>query len=156
MTHKPPGTFHPPTTDQLAADHGRRLHALEQRPQSLPPGPECQVTATNGVPLTTDNSWATGRWWPWRSALRLRYVMVTADSVDADCTVGVWRSDTEVVTVEFSVDAHIRKGVDITWAVGDWLRVTFDGAVEHLVVQLHFDGVGSGGLVISAVAGIPA
>lgn len=160
MTHRPPGTFHPPRADELAADQQRRLHLLEQRPQPAPAGVFGEVTITNGAALTEGNSYQTGRWWPWRSAMRLQYVMVTADGVSDElsepCVLTVRRSGVDVVSIAFDGDTHVREGHNVTWAIGDWLDATFTGDVALLVVQLEFAGSGNGALQLGLAEATPS
>lgn len=153
MTHRPPGTFHPPTADELAADQQRRIHALEQRYQQGAQRPTCQVTATNPAPVAEGDNPVTGRWWPWRGALRLQYVIATATEVNPSATVAVRRGGVDVVTFTFVADGVYRAGHDEVWTIGDYLDLTLTGAVGHLVVQLHFEGEGGGGLVFSVPGG---
>lgn len=157
MTHQPPGTFLPPTADQLAADQQRRLTQLEQRTQPTDPGPFAHITATNPSPITLGDQRRTGRVWPWRSAWRLQYVIATADGVSAETTVVVHRGTPEgeidVVTMVWDDDGVKREGHDAVWTIGDYLDVTVEGEVSHLVVQLHFLGIGDHALTFSVPTG---
>lgn len=156
MTHQPPGTFLPPTADALAANQQQRLTQLEQRPQPADLGPFCQITATNPAPILTGDGRRTARWWPWRGALRLQYIIATADGLTEATTVVVRRGTptgvVDQVTLEWSADGVKREGHDAVWTIGDYLDLTVEGQVSHLMVQLHFAGIGGGGLVFSVPA----
>lgn len=155
MTHQPPGTFLPPTADQLAAHQQAQIRDLQQRYQPTEAGPYAHITATNPAPITEERQ--TGRVWPWRTAWRLQYIIATADGV-TDTTVVTIRRGTpdgpiDAVTLTWDDDGVIRQGHDVVWTIGDYLDMTVTGAVSHLVVQLFLAGVGDHSLTFSVPSG---
>lgn len=145
MTHRPPGTYLPPTQPGLAADQQRRLHDLEARQQPRATDPVFEVTATNPAPITGDAAVQTGRWWPWRGAMRLVYVIATADGVSGTLDVSVRRGGVEAVHLSWPSDGVVRQGADELWSPGQALDLTATGTASLLVVQLQFEGNHPGG-----------
>jgi hypothetical protein len=150
MTHQPAGTFHEPTMPGFTANLDQRTKRLEQRPQPGPYVPRFCLTATNPAPITEERR--TGSWWPWRGAVDLEYVTIDAQAVGGETFVAVRRSAVDVVAVDL-VEGLTRLGVDERWTPGDYLDLTIEGQVGHLLVQMWFRGEGGGGLVFSVPAG---
>jgi hypothetical protein len=153
MTHRPPGTFLPPTVPEVTGDQQRRLRDLESKQVPRELVPSFEVTATNPAPITVADARQTGRWWSWRGAMRLQYIIATADGVDGGLTVGVRRAGVDVAVLEWTSDGVLRQGFDETWSPGQALDLTAAGGVSLLVVQLQFDGVGNGALSFVIPAG---
>lgn len=150
MTHRPPGTFLPPTADNHAADQDRRLHQLEQRTQ---PGPDTDrhcITASTCFPpaavTLTTNPCA-----PWWGAITVHMVIVHVTGVgDQDeVTIEVRRNGDAVITLPELGLGRYQYGTNERWAIGDVLDLTLTGTAGRVTVELFTTGDTDRGLVFA-------
>lgn len=153
MTHQPAGTYLPPDPTDHTANMARRVHLQEQRPQPGPVEPVGQVVASTSAPITSAQSQTAGPVWPWRSGLRLLYVIITAVNVDTSTSVTIYRGDDPLVSVSVDSDGVTRLGRDDVYTVADRIQITAAGDVGRLVVQLEFAGHIGTGIVFSTDGG---
>jgi hypothetical protein len=151
MTHQPAGTHLPPELARYVGDLERRVRQLEQRTQPQQHRPDFCLTATATAVDTAEDELRTAKWFPWDGAVRLTYMIVTAEDMFADTTLTVFRGD-DVVVAEAIVEGTQRFGLDVVWSPSDPVWVSVVGHCSFLMAELWFDGHGGGGLVFGTPA----
>jgi hypothetical protein len=150
MTHRPPGTFLPPTADHHAADQDRRLHALEQRPQEGTQADRHCITASTCFPpvaaFLTTNPVA-----PWWGAITVHMVIVHVTGInDTDLvTVELRRNGATVVSMPDLALGRHQRGVNERWAIGDTLDLTLSGTAGRVTVEVFTTGDTDRGVVFA-------
>jgi hypothetical protein len=151
MTHRPAGTHLPPELDRYIGDLERRVKQLEQRNQPAQHRPDFCLTATTTAVETVDDDLRTAKWFPWDGAVRLTYLIVTAELLVDTTTLVVHRGDTTVLTLEV-VEGTQRVGLDEVWSPSDPVWLSVAGHCSYLMCELWFDGHGGGGLTFGPPA----
>lgn len=156
MTHQPARTHLPPDLAQYHADLARRTRQLEQRPQGPDHGPFCTIVANAAGNATQGDR--TDRWFPWRSAIDVQYVIADAGNTsDTGATLSIYRGLTPVITLVFPPGGGvIREGHDLRWSPGEalWMQIE-DGSVGLLNVSLRCRGLEDGRVLFPTDDGGP-